>query len=271
MRSMIFVFLVLVVSQTVSAQGKEEKSRLISTNAGVTDIILALGYGAQLVAVDITSDVPEELEPLPRIGYHRQLSAEGLLSLKPEVVFGSKEMGPDIVINALNQASVDVVQLEEAFTKDDLINNINVIAESIGCTACATGVASDIDEKYQKLIATESTEAQNYVFVMNMGQRGMRYAGEKTGGDTLIKLLGGINVAAHEGYRSISGEGLMSLNPDVILITGNSNSEQVIKDFKQQNLLLANRNIVFVNGKALIAGLSILTLDEALNLRSAGL
>ncbi|MDG4870911.1 hemin ABC transporter substrate-binding protein, partial [Guyparkeria sp. 1SP6A2] len=51
--------------------------RVISAGSSVTELIFALGGQDQLIAVDVTSNEPRTRE-LPQVGYHRQLSAEGL-------------------------------------------------------------------------------------------------------------------------------------------------------------------------------------------------
>ena len=56
-------------------------------------MLLALGLDASLVAVDVTSTLPEHLSSLPSVGYHRALSAEGIMSLNPDVLAGSMHMG----------------------------------------------------------------------------------------------------------------------------------------------------------------------------------
>ena len=43
---------------------------------------------------------------LPKIGYQRALSAEGILSLRPTVVIGTTEAGPPTVIEQLRAAGV---------------------------------------------------------------------------------------------------------------------------------------------------------------------
>lgn len=58
------------------------QERIVSAGSTVTELILALGAEQQLVAVDVTSEVPSSLN-LPTVGYHRRLAAEGLLTLDP--------------------------------------------------------------------------------------------------------------------------------------------------------------------------------------------
>ncbi|WVM92296.1 hypothetical protein ULG90_22115 [Halopseudomonas pachastrellae] len=54
------------------------------------------------------------------MGYQRQLSAEGVLSLKPDVLLGTEEMGPPPVLAQLREAGVDVVVLSASPSLDTL-------------------------------------------------------------------------------------------------------------------------------------------------------
>jgi iron complex transport system substrate-binding protein len=67
------------------------QERIVSIGPATTELILALGGEQSLVATDISSIEPKNL---PRVGYHRALSAEGILSLAPTRLIGSDEMGP---------------------------------------------------------------------------------------------------------------------------------------------------------------------------------
>ena len=106
------LLLLLLFSATTQAA---EPVRLLSTGSSTTELVLALGAEQQLVAVDSTSDVPNN-KGLPKLGYHRQLSAEGILSTQPSLVIGSEEMGPESVLNLVRQAGVTVESLPEAQT-----------------------------------------------------------------------------------------------------------------------------------------------------------
>src|SRR5690242_7725524 len=60
------------------ALGKLE--RILSIGGDVTEIIFALGEGKRIIAADTTSIFPEETFRLPKVGYMRALSTEGVLS-----------------------------------------------------------------------------------------------------------------------------------------------------------------------------------------------
>ena len=67
----------------------------------MTEAVYALGAESMLVATDTTSLYPDAATRTPKVGYLRQLSAEGVLSLRPDAVIGAGEAGPAIVLDQL--------------------------------------------------------------------------------------------------------------------------------------------------------------------------
>ena len=71
---------------------------VISIGGDITEIIYALGKIDQVIGRDTTSFYPPSVTSLPDIGYVRQLGAEGLLSLSPDLIIASSESGPPEVV-----------------------------------------------------------------------------------------------------------------------------------------------------------------------------
>ena len=81
-------------------------SRVVTLGSAVTEIAFAVGRGDRVVGVDSSSAYPPEgLEGVPRTGYVRALSAEGVLSLEPSLIIGSTDVGPPEVIEQLEDAA----------------------------------------------------------------------------------------------------------------------------------------------------------------------
>src|SRR5690606_37605592 len=81
----------LLVSHHAAAA--ELPQRWVSAGGALSEWVSALGGESKLVGVDTTSQHPASLKALPSIGYQRQLSAEGILSLRPQILVGTEEMG----------------------------------------------------------------------------------------------------------------------------------------------------------------------------------
>ena len=239
--------------------------RIVSTDAGTTDILIALGQAQHIVGVDVTSTVPDEIKPA-QVGYHRALSAEGILSLRPSVVFGGEHLGPKEVIHALKQANITLHQKPTAKNTQDLISNIKGIAKSLDLSSDA--LVTDIQNLESQLQLTRKTNVKHSaVFLLDIGGRGIRQAGAKTTGDAFINLLGVTNVAGFDNYRSVSVEAMILLQPDLILVGGES--QKVVDRLLQQFPALAHtpagkqNKIIYVNAKALVSGISPNAVREA--------
>ena len=83
-------------------------SRIVSLNGSVTETIYRLGKQNFLVGVDTTGVFPNETKSIPKVGYARTLSTEGILALKPDLVIGTEEAGPASVLAQLISAKVPV-------------------------------------------------------------------------------------------------------------------------------------------------------------------
>ena len=77
------------------------QERIVSIGPATTELIMALGGEQSLIATDVSSPEPKGL---PRVGYHRALAAEGILSLAPTRLVGSDEMGPPPALEQLRRA-----------------------------------------------------------------------------------------------------------------------------------------------------------------------
>ena len=88
--------LALAALPVVAAQAQTypEARRIVAIGGPVTELIFALGAGDRVIARDTTSTYPEEVNALPDVGYMRQLSAEGVLSVDPDLIVTRDTAGP---------------------------------------------------------------------------------------------------------------------------------------------------------------------------------
>lgn len=129
MKNLLTALLMLAVSAGAVAH---EAQRVVSVGFGVTQLIDALGAGEEIVAVDSTSKAFAKARNLPVLGYQRKLAAEGIIALKPTVVIGSEEMGPEVMLSQLKQAGIAVVVLDGAqHNVSDLSAHIRTLGEQL--------------------------------------------------------------------------------------------------------------------------------------------
>ncbi|HEY4193548.1 MAG TPA: ABC transporter substrate-binding protein, partial [Mesorhizobium sp.] len=80
-------------------------AKIASIGGSITEIVFALGEQDRLVARDSTSVYPQEAFKLPDVGYMRQLSPEGVLSVDPSGILALQGSGPKEAIDVLKKAS----------------------------------------------------------------------------------------------------------------------------------------------------------------------
>lgn len=266
---LMIVALALLSNMTYAAPASPAV-RIISTDAGTTELILALGAGDALIAVDVTSQLPEDFPELPNVGYHRNLSAEGLLALKPTVVVGSEHIGPNNVIRALQRADVTVLQLATANHPEELRANIHALAAPLGRSDEAQYLVEQLDRKLSEL-TEHRLNGLRAAFLLATDPNRLRLAGEHTAGAALLHLIGATNVVTYANYRTVSIEALLALRPELLLVAGPDPEQDVARLVASHSSLSHTRTgdhnrILGVDGGSLVAGLSLSAIDEALRL-----
>ncbi len=250
--------------------------RIISAGGAVTEIIEALGASDQLVAIDLTSTQPTKSE-LPVVGYHRQLSSEGLLALNPSRIIGSDEMGPASTLNTLKEAGVKINVVNSQSDIDGLLTRINEIAQLTHTQSKAQSLERDIQTKVaqleqKNLEQQKIASTKKILFLLIHEGRPANVAGRNTTPDAIIKLVGGVNPAAEklESYKPISTEAMIEMQPDIILVSGRSFDKLGGADaiLKKMPLLAAtpagqSKSIITIDGHALVGGLGLKSLAEA--------
>jgi len=199
------------------------QERVITVGGGVTEIVYALGAGARVVAVDTTSMYPAAVSKLPNVGYMRTLSAEGVLSMRPNLLLATSDAGPAPVLSQVRSAGVPVTVLPNAHSFEGLVSNVRSAAGALGMKDDGERLAKRLQDDWSK------TEAQvkaarskpRVLFIFAHGGGGaMQVGGEETGADAMIRYAGATNVAAAlKGYKPLTPEAALAMAPDVVLIT----------------------------------------------------
>ncbi|ULN85777.1 ABC transporter substrate-binding protein [Pseudomonas sp. Y5-11] len=222
--------------------------RWVSAGGALSEWVSALGGESKLVGVDTTSQHPESLKKLPSIGYQRSLSAEGILSLRPDILIGSEEMGPPPVIAQVRSAKVQVELFSAQPDLPTLEKNLTHLGQLLGAQAQATQLL----ESYQQQLATQKARVTEWqirhkapgvlVLIGHAGGKPL-IAGKDTVADWLLQRAGGHNLATHTGYKPFSVESLAGLDPEVLVFADRALSGEAAKAalFKENPILNSSR------------------------------
>lgn len=198
-------------------------SRIIPLNGDIAEVVWALGLGDKVVATDTSANYPNEAASKTKIGYQRQLSAEGILSLRPTLIIGNEAAGPPTVIEQLRGAGVTVVIQSYAPTLDGTLVKIRSVAEMLGVPGrgeeLAKKTAKEIDDA--KALAAKATSRPRVAFLYVRGATVQQIGGKDSSADTLIATAGGVDAgvdAGVVGFKPLTPEALVTAAPDVLLL-----------------------------------------------------
>jgi iron complex transport system substrate-binding protein len=195
--------------------------RIVSIGGAVTEILFALGLGDRVIGVDLTSTYPAAAREKPQVGYMRALSAEGVLSLAPDLVIAVEGSGPPDVIAVLEKASIPFVLVPEAHDGASVAAKIRFIAqlldEAEGGEIIAGALEADL--KTVESMRAAIAERRKAIFILGMSTGAPLAAGNDTAADGIFALAGIDNaLGGFSGYKPTSDEAAMASEPDALVI-----------------------------------------------------
>ena len=216
------LFTALGAFGTLSAA--DAPQRIVSIGGSVTETIYALGAQEALVGVDTSSIYPEAATKLPQCGYQRMLSAEGVASLKPDLVILAGTAGPASALEQLEKLGVPMVRLSEGYGIEIAREHVLKIGTVLGREEAARKLVEGIDAQVSAIKPGVGTP--RVLFVLSRGGGAAVVSGKGTAADAMIRLAGGENVGSgFEGYKPVSAEAMVSLDPEVVVTTSRTFSE----------------------------------------------
>jgi iron complex transport system substrate-binding protein len=212
----------LAICAWIAPAGAGEAARVVVAGGALAETVHALGLADRLAGVDITSLYPAEIAALPKIGYLRSLGAEGILSLRPDLLLATPEAGPPAVLDQVRAAKVRVEAVAAPNTPEGVAEKIEAVAAALGVPERGRSVA----ERYRADWDAARAEVARYrdrprvLFVLAHTGGSPMVAGRNTAADAMIALAGATNAGAgFEGYKPMTAEAVMAANPEILLIT----------------------------------------------------
>ncbi|MDN5891585.1 MAG: ABC transporter substrate-binding protein [Psychrobacter sp.] len=191
---------------SLSAQAYE---RIVAMSPDVADVVVALGATDKLVGKDATNDNPA-LKSVPAVGMHRNITAESVLAVKPDLVLGSYMVQPASIYQRLNSLKVKAVNVAPKEQVSTFANSIKSIGSYVG----KKPQGSELAKRWNADMSPMAKTGKRYL----LSYDGRIVAGKGTVGDELIRRAGGINAANVSGLKPMSREGWLAAKPDVIII-----------------------------------------------------
>jgi len=212
-----------------NAPSESKDARYVVISPIYNEIIWALGAQDKVVGIDLSTTYPPEVKNVQTVGYHRALSAEGILSLHPTAVIHDNNIGPPQVVQQLQQLNIPMKTFS---AKNDSFDGTKALIREMGayfhketraeelCNTMDTQRAASLEKVKQytdhpRVAVIHFGRASNVYMVVGKGG-----GGDGSGVSQMIELAGGqMAVENRVMQRMESPEIIAQANPDVILLT----------------------------------------------------
>ncbi|MCB9766289.1 MAG: ABC transporter substrate-binding protein [Alphaproteobacteria bacterium] len=199
------------------ALGGAPPERVVCLGGSVTETVFALGEGHRVVGTDLSSLSPPSVEALPRVGYYRAASTEGILSLTPDLVLADAHSGPPELEAQLTAAGVPVVFVPAEPGVAEAVKAVTVVAEALGAQDRGAELVASMRAG---LAAVPPEPGPRVMFIYARGGGTLNVSGQGTAADAMLALAGATNaVSGFDGYRPLTAEAAVTAAPEVILMT----------------------------------------------------
>ena len=230
------IILVLAIGLSVvscsrfhNAPTEAKDARYVVISPIYNEIIWALGAQNSVVGIDLSTTFPPEVKNVQTVGYHRALSAEGILSLHPTAIIHDNNIGPPQVVQQLQQLNIPM----KTFTaKNDSFDGTKALIREMAVYFHKEARGEELCNTLDTQRAASLEKVKQYsdhprVAVIHFGRASNVYliVGKGGGGDgggvsQMVELAGGqMAVESQRMQRMESPEIIAQANPDVILLT----------------------------------------------------
>lgn len=244
-RALLGAGLALALSAGVAQSAPE---RVVVAGGEITEIVYALGAEQRLVGVDATSNYPPAAAALPQIGYVRALPVEGVISLRPDLLLLTEEAGPPQAVAQLS-ALLRMETIDARWSREGLQARVASVGKVLDIEPRAAALTASLTQRFaavdQRLpLATPPRT----LFLLTDGRRGTQIGGRGTQAQALLDDLGLPNVTEGAGFKPMSPEALIALDPELIVV-----AETVPGSFRRSDWPLLEQTRAAKSGRVLVA------------------
>lgn len=196
--------------------------KIISTAPSNTEVLMALGLGDKLVAIDkYSTDIEGVNTELPQIDFSNP-DAETIIGLEPDIVIASghnKTGSTEDPFKAISEAGIPVVYIPSSDSIDGIYKDIEFIAEVVNEKSKGKEIIDDMKAQVDEIKAIGDTIADKKSVYFEISPAPyLSSFGKSTFLNEMIEIIGAENIFANEdGWISPTAEAIIDANPDVII------------------------------------------------------
>jgi len=201
----------------------ETISTIISTAPSNTEILVALGFGGQIIYADQNSADVAGINPDFAVLDMMALDAEFILDAQPDVVFASvmSRGGGEDPLSAISDAGITVIYIPTSISIAEITEDIRFIAAVMDARDAGETIIADMQSEIDAVRyigAAIPDEERRTVYFEISPAPWMFSFGSGTFLQEMLEIIGAINIFAdQESWFGPSDEQILGANPDVIL------------------------------------------------------
>ena len=196
--------------------------KIISTAPSNTEVLMALGLGDKLVAIDkYSTDIEGINTELPQIDFLNP-DAETIIGLEPDIVIASghnKTGSVEDPFKAISEAGIPVVYIPSSDSIDGIYKDIEFIADVVNERSKGKEIVDDMKAQVEeiKAIGDTITDKKSVYFEISPAPY-LSSFGKSSFLNELLEIIGAKNIFENEeGWISPTAEAIIDANPDVII------------------------------------------------------
>lgn len=200
----------------------EKLDKIVSCSPSNTEILVGLGLGDKIIAVDqYSSDVKGLKSDVVKLDM-QNLNSEKLIEMQPDVIFLNEInfSGEDNKYDTLKKSNISIVNIRSADSISDIKSDIKLISQLTSTSSKGDAFVKEIDdtEKVIKDKASKITDPKKKVY-FEIGAAPYFYTlGNSTYLNEIIEMCNATNIYSDQkGWLSNTEESILAANPDVIL------------------------------------------------------
>jgi len=216
--SVIAEFPVTVSAANGEVTVEQAPQRIVSLAPTATEVLFAIGAGAQVAAVDEFSTYPAGAPITDLSGF--EPNVEAVAAYEPDLVVVSDDLND--VVSGLQTVGIPVVHLPSAIDLDDTYSQIEVLGAITGNLGDAAELVSSMQTEIEELAGSMSVPTEPLTYYHELDSSLFTVTSATFIGQ-IYQLAGLGNIAdqaggAETGYPQLSAEYIVQADPDLIFL-----------------------------------------------------
>jgi iron complex transport system substrate-binding protein len=211
--------------------------RIVSLSPSNTEIVYALGLGDELVGNTQYCNYPEAALAVTKVGGFSDVDIERVVSVQPDLILASN-IHEEKVLPSLAQLGIPIMVIHP-ITLKGINADITLLGQITGQAQKAAELTANLQTRVEAIKTQTAQTTGDKPRILYVTWHDPLYsAGDNTITGELIKIAGGVNIAAElNGYATMTLEQVVERNPQIIVVMSSMGSNTSIEYINSESRL----------------------------------